>query len=534
MADFETLDLSSIGLARDIKSHLLPPEAFSLADNMRFRESSIERIAGKKQIFGTPNFAPLHLVPVRGVSNELYWVYAGNEKIAMYYAGTHTDITRVSGDYSAGGAEDWSFTMLGGVPIFNNPNDVPQMWVPIGPGQPLQDLSNWNSAWRAKIIRSFGPYLVGFGITKTGLRYPHLVKWSHPADPGTVPISWDETDPTVDAGEKDLSDSESGEIVDARMLRGNMYIYKAQSTWLMRLIGGRYIFSFDTFMESTGILAPRCVAPTKDGKWHFLVTNDDIVIHDGSNIVSLLSGRMTKYLFDQIDTSAQQTSFVFSHPYFSEMWFCYPSVGSGVPNRALIWNYGVKSNIGVFTEADIDFVHANVGDVEDEDSLEWDDEDVLEWDSGGEDVWDSTRRRQVVVANSSATKIQQLDATDVVDNDGTPITGRVQRVALAVLGRRKDGTPIQDFKQDKLFTRIWIRADGGPFNVRVGYQDTVGGDVMWNDSEEFDPSTQLYIDPLVNGVAVALEFSAAVPFNVTGYKVELSLSGVFGSPVGGG
>ena len=37
-------------------------------------------------------------------------------------------------------------------------------------------------------------YLIALDLTKSGTRYPHMVKWSAAADPGTVPASWDETD----------------------------------------------------------------------------------------------------------------------------------------------------------------------------------------------------------------------------------------------------------------------------------------------------------------------------------------------------
>lgn len=527
MADIETLDISSQGLNRDVDAHLLPLEAFTLAENMRFKEQGVERILGKQQVMGTPNFAPIFAQVIRGTAQERFWVYLGKTKAALYYGGTHTDLTRVSGDYNANGPEDWNSTLLGGVPIFNNFGDVPQMWLPISSAQKLQDLTNWDATWRARIMRAFGPYLCAFNVTKGGSPYPNLVKWSHPADPGTVPTSWNSADPTVDAGEKDLSDTDAGDIIDARMLRGQMYIYKERSTWVQRLIGGRFIFSFDPFLETSGILGPRCVATTGDAKWHFVATQDDIIIHDGNNVVPIMNARMKKYLFKQIDPAAFRSSFVFNHPYYNEMWFCYPSVGATSPNRALVWNYGVKSEIGVFTECDVDFVHAGIGDVEANIDLAWDDESILTWD-GADDFWDSVVRQQVVVSNYEASKLQQLDAQGVVDNDGTPIVGRLQRESLAYLGMRRDKSPIQDFTQDKMWTRIWIRATGGPFNVRVGYQTVVSGTIMWDDPIAFDPSTQLYIDPMVNGVALAVEFSGSVPFSILGYKAEVFPAGRFG------
>src|SRR5258706_476813 len=81
----------------------------------------------------------------------------------------------------------------------------------------------------AKIIRSFGPYLLALNVTKGANIYPHMVKWGHPADPGSVPSSWDETDETKDTGEKDLPDVTAGVIQDGLPLQGNFYVYKEGS-----------------------------------------------------------------------------------------------------------------------------------------------------------------------------------------------------------------------------------------------------------------------------------------------------------------
>ena len=56
--DIEINDLAKLGSIRDQEGYQLPPEAFTLADNMRFSAEGVERMGGREQVFGTPLFAP--------------------------------------------------------------------------------------------------------------------------------------------------------------------------------------------------------------------------------------------------------------------------------------------------------------------------------------------------------------------------------------------------------------------------------------------------------------------------------------------
>jgi len=501
-------------------------EAWSLGENVRISGANIERLGPRSQAL-QPAHAPYFVQMIRGYSGQIYWVYFSLTGAYCIFAGVETDITRVTGVYTATGPADFNSTLLGGIPIFNTGKDVPQYWPLSDPATTLADLPVWGAGNRAKVFRAFGAYLNAYNISIGATVYPNMVWWAHPTDPGGTPISWDETDPTRDAGKKDLPDTESGVIQDARLLRGNMYIYKERSTWVQRFIGGTFKFSFDTFLETSGILGPRCVCSTGDAKWHFVATQDDVIIHDGNNVIPLLTNRMKRTLFNAIDVTAYRNSFTFNHPLKTEIWFCYPATGSAIPNRALIWNYGTGSSIGALTEADIDFQAAGVGDLESLSGDTWDGESVLTWDGGADDYWDSVDRAQVLVCRPDAIKILALDSSSGSDNDGTPIIGTLQREGLAIIGRRKDNSQINDFDRRKSMRRVWIRASGGPINVRVGMQEVVGGDVTWTDSVSFDPTTQLYADFFISGVALAIEFSSSAAFSVSGYKMDLALGGKF-------
>src|SRR5262245_61859086 len=193
MSVIEIAVLRTIGLIRDQEGNYLPPEAWTYARNMRAVADGIERIGGQTQVFGTPGVAPHFAIPI-STTSQTYWLYTSLTKGYVYDGTTHTDITRVSGDYTAGNTRDWNGTLLGGVPILNNGSDTPQQWATLSPATKLTPLSNWPASTTAKVIRAFGPTLIALNLVESGTSFPHLVRWSHPADPGTVPSSWDYTD----------------------------------------------------------------------------------------------------------------------------------------------------------------------------------------------------------------------------------------------------------------------------------------------------------------------------------------------------
>jgi hypothetical protein len=148
-------------------------------------------------------------------------------------------------------------------------------------------------------------------------------------------------------------------------------------------------------------------------------------------------------------------------------------------------------------------------------------------DSGVWDVdasyWDTVARRKTVVIRPTASKILLLD--DGTDNAGSPVTATMQRTGLAIVGQKRDGTPINDFAQVKMVKRTWIRASGNAFTVRLGMQNTIEGSLVWSSSETFDPATDLYVDIIVTGPVLAIEFSGTETFTVQGYKMEVSPAG---------
>lgn len=483
----------------------------------------MEKMTGHSQIFGTPGVAPHFALPISALT-QTWILYTSLTKGYVYDGATHTDITRLAGDYTAAQTRDWNGTILGGIPILNNGADVPQFWSSYSTGTKLANLTNWPSANRARIIKALGVHLIAAGITKSGNAHPHLVTNSHPAQPGSVPSSWDVGDPAKDARENDLPDVNSGIITTMESLRGLMYVYKEASVWRMRFIGGRFVFAYDPFLETIGSFTQRGVCVLGDGQRHAVWGHDDIIVHDGQSATSILDKRWKKTLFNSIDVANYRNCFCFCSYDTDEVWFCYPEPGFTQPNKALVWRYR-ETGSGVFTTADVNFRNTTQGTVETSDTATWD-SDSQPWD-GDLTTWNTSSRRKTILLDPDATKFYQFNSTE--QRNGTNFDVTLQRTGLAIVGRKRTGEWIVDVERRKFVNRIWLKIQGGPVQVRLGYQEKIDGPVTWLPAQTFNPATQRYCDFVFSGLAVGVEISsnANVTWKLLGYKLDINPAGTF-------
>jgi hypothetical protein len=522
-------NLGAGGIIRDIPSHLLPPEVWSDGRNVRFVDGKVKKFTGSSKIYDPPSVAPYWTLSVRGAA-ERSWLYAGLTKVFAFASVTHTDITRVSGDYSATEDGLWNGGVLGGIPVINNGVDVPQFWSPSTVATKLQDLTNWPAGTIAKNIKPFLVYLVALNITRAGNNLRHMYKWSHAADPGSLPSSWDESDPTVDAGEAELSDSESGELLDQLHLGSINILYKENATWGMQFIGGQFIFRTFQILETSGLLTDHAAAIIGTGRGHFLASGDDVIVHSGrpDSARSVLDKRMRKWLNSTMSTTHFGRSFSVRNFPAKEMMFCFPEEGELWPNLGLTWNW-VDDTIAVRELQTASFI--GVGSVLAEATEDWD-SDTETWDSDFT-PWDELRHRpqeqRLVQVDPINSKFLYLDDTEQFD--GVNMTAYIERTGLAIVGQDRQGNPKVDIEVNKLCPRIWPKMRGGPVNIRVGKQEEIDGAITWSGPKAFDPATEKFldVDPPVSGPLLAVRFESAtnVSWELDGYDMEIELLGKF-------
>lgn len=430
--------LGSVGVVKDIQTHELPLSALSDVINVRFRAGNAERILGETPVFNTPSVIPYY-AQVYHTNITKFVVYAG---LGAVYAdnGTKTDITGPSLSGTAG--DRWTGGVLNGVLILNNGVEVPMYWGGDITTN-LATLPTWDADWRCKSIRPFKNYLVALHVRKGLTTYPHMVKWSSAADPGAVPSSWDETNPAIDAGEIDLSET-SGVIVDGVQLGDSFIIYKTDSMYAMTYIGGQYIWQFRKLPGEVGAIAAGCVCNIPTG--HLVLTVGDVVVHSGQGPQSILTARMKEWLFDSMSEQYSDRSFVVSNPALNEAWICFPEDGQEVCTKALIWNwvdntFSIRQLNNVTYGTSGQFEYTSLADWS-SDTQTWA-EDTTFWSQS--DV-PATQSRFLLCSTAPA-----LLATDVgSDFNGAGFTSRIERTGLAFDAPEKV----------KLLRAIYPRIDG--------------------------------------------------------------------------
>ncbi|MES9910531.1 MAG: hypothetical protein ABW150_18775 [Candidatus Thiodiazotropha sp.] len=86
-----------------------------------------------------------------------------------------------------------------------------------------------------------------------------------------------------------------------------------------------------------GALARNCVVAIE--RRHFVLSDNDVVLHDGMNIKSVLSGKLRRWLFRHMNAAARERCFVHHNPSSHEVFVFFPMDNAEEPNMAVVYNY---------------------------------------------------------------------------------------------------------------------------------------------------------------------------------------------------
>lgn len=497
-----------VGINTSVVSGDLPLPIWSDGGNVSFKNGKVTKAQGYAPVLEYPN-------PVLGLLPYLqdsvpYWFMGTSEFLVRTEGGTPVNVSRpVGGPYTATLDNPWDGGILHQVAIMNNGLDLPQAYSPqVGL---FVNLPNWTATHRCAVMRPFKNYLVALDVTKNSERFPTLVKWSSPADPGQVPFSWNEADPTNDAGETSLADT-SGAIVDGAKLRDYFIIYKEDSVYLMRYIGGVFVFAFQQLFNDVGILARRCVAEF-DGS-HFVVGIGDVYVHNGVQKRSVIDGVNKERLFQSIRPDAIDKTFVVADHNRSEMWVCYPSFDSvgDFCDKAMVWNW--KENTWAFRDVPDVFCAAS-GILDPQIPDNWD-ADGAAWDTD-ESIWSSASynpaKASILISSPSREKVYAL--ADVSLFDGASFTSFVQRT----------GVYMDDNRNLKSVHAVIPHVYGsGPGAMYIGTSKTQQGAIEWRGPYLFDIGEDYKVDCKKVGryLSIRFEFPSTSNWTLNGYTVEVT------------
>jgi len=295
-------------------------------------------------------------------------------------------------------------------------------------------------------------------------------------------------------------------------LRASLAIYKKGSTHIADYIGGEEIFAFRTLFSQAGALSRHAVADI-NGQ-HLLVTDGDIVVHDGQSIRSIADKRRRRYFFNAIDQDNFDNLFVVYYRQQGEVWICFPETGSdGYASRAMVYDiandaWGDRELSGIAFGATGIINDTAVDETWDGDSGVWDD-DVTVWNT----VNYSLAAESLVLCDQATPDFLEVDA------GAESLTATVAKKDIDF------GEP----ERFKFVRRVHLRIESDTdveFTVRVGGRDSTASSYNYTASATMTADDE-YIDAMVLGRYLAVEVSATTtkPWRLTGMDLEAELRG---------
>jgi hypothetical protein len=426
-------------------------------------------------------------------------------------------------DYDANTTDRrWTATNLNGVIVATNGHDIPQTWPLNSSGVPLLTvpfvrLRNFPQGNKCKVIRAFRTFLIGLNWTRTK-EEPRLVKWSTEASSGNQPVTWDETDATLDAGEFELADT-PGNIIDGLPLGDSFIIYKDDSIYIMNYVGTPYIFSFKLLSPTIGLLAKEAVAEFEGG--HFFMGNSDFYVCNGQTVTAMLSKRLRRTVYDELNGDNYQKCFVAADYVRNEMMACYPAGSSTVVNKALIWNW--KDNTFSFRDLP-NTSYISSGIVEITAGATWDAASGT-WDADS-DPWGATNYdnviKNIVFADVTNTKIFR-------DNKGNKSGADTMSAYI-----ERSGYDLGDPQSVKFVSAVYpqIEVSGNnTVDVYIGRQMSTEEGVTWEGPIAFNPNSQSKVSCRVSGkyFAIKIESDTDIDWKLHGLAFEVQKKGLRGS-----
>lgn len=413
-------NLGQYGIVSDAAPQELPDNAWSGGRNVVFRDGYVYRVRGEGQFSTTPSVTPYFLTPYTTATNR-FWVHAGT---AAVYADNGTTLTDITGTAPTGTAADrWSGGVVNGVLALNNAVDVPTYWGG-DTGVNLATLPGWDANWRAKFLRPHKNHLFAGYITKSGTPYPHMVKVSSAAAPGSIPSDWDETDPALDTYENDLAET-PGVLVDMLPLGDTAIFYKEDAMYALQYVGGTDLWRPERLPGSVGMLATGCAVQIPAG--HVVMTPGDVVIHSGQGPRSILDSRAKRYLRNRLDATNYARSFVTANPERAEVWICFPEAGQTNCSLAIVWNWQTDT-IGYRQLTNV--TYGAFGQINSTAGSSWNAQtETWENSLGAWDASEFSPASQRLLLSQTTPRISLVDSA--LSFNGTAISAYVERAGLA-------------------------------------------------------------------------------------------------------
>lgn len=243
-------------------------------------------------------------------------------------SGAWIDVTRLSGPYSLATDSRWCFAQYGNTSLAANKSTVIQF---SNSGE-FDDIATAPSAAVIDVVNNF----VFAGNTSDGVYgdSPDRVWWSALGDY----TDWTPS-ATTQAGTT-RAQSKAGKVTAVKRFGSSMIIYKAESMYIASYVGLPLIWDVQDIQGEIGTPCQNTVVNvgTPDYPRHIFMGLTDFYQFGGGQ-PSPIGSPLKETVFGEINNSAIENSYAMHDRINSRVYFYYPSGGSILPNKCVVYNY---------------------------------------------------------------------------------------------------------------------------------------------------------------------------------------------------
>ena len=510
------------GWSSDRPPEEIPLEFLTEVINVLSKNKAAQRAFPFQKIGPDPlSDQPRWLLGNEDTNGNAFWMVGCDNSVLATDLLTEQDITAAGWSDHTSLQQPYTGGVINQLPVINSPLDGPYWWDQdfTTPGI-LQLLPDWTPGEVCATMRPFREFLFALGMSTSAGVFPDLLRWSDAAPPGDVPQSWTPGTGTQ-AGEASVSFN-PGALVEGRQLIDRFYVYKTTSTYVMSLIGGQFIFSQRPVFSTVGALARNCVI-----EWHgqhIVLTDGDLVIHDGQNVQSLISERLRREIFDTMSGANFANSYLALGTSFEALLVCRPEGDELFPSEAIVMNlddfsFGHQALISTGTP------YATEGLVDDSNvptEDDWDQKTTL-W-SNDPTRWDETDfsriENGILMTDYDGFVLSELNAG--VDQEGLPLEALAERVGISL------GEP----QRRKFVRRLWprfISGIGQVFEISIGVSEFASEPPTYGPVQTFVVGTDRFVNVNQSGnyLAYKIESTGGLPWVLPSLDLEVELMGQF-------
>jgi hypothetical protein len=180
------------------------------------------------------------------------------------------------------------------------------------------------------LVSDVSRFVLCFGVNEIGSSQmdPMLIRWSDQEQF----LNWT---PAITNQAGGLSLSIGSKIITAVQTRQEILVFTDLALYSLQYQGPPYVWGAQTMADNISIIGPNAV--TTANNMTFWMGDDKFYVYNGQT--QTLRCDLRQYIFQSFNFEQRDQVFAGTNEAFNEVWWWYPSAGSTVPDRYVVYNY---------------------------------------------------------------------------------------------------------------------------------------------------------------------------------------------------